>query len=303
VRAFVIASVASLLTAFAAHATPGELALSSQTTSPVFQGYQDPVNAFVYDTAATGSDPVSYSIFASFPYGDSAIAYGSKDADGGSGYVLVPYSFDTSQVDPGTYAVSVTATDTGTSGSLTQSANVIVLDHANPGFVIGGHVVNLSSTPPPVQEPPVDPLAFGATGGGESFSAAAPNLIGDPIAPTGALDLDSITVFGDPQISITLAPFDDLAANDDPAYGKPFQVIVDGSVPGTYFTIFELNYSDDDEVPGAYADGSEHGYFAIRAEVTESGVTGGFVVPEPSTVALLAAGVAPLLARRHRRSR
>src|SRR5438445_3483445 len=28
---------------------------------------------------------------------------------------------------------------------------------------------------------------------------------------------------------------------------------------GTYFTIFELNYSDDDEVWGAYADGSEHG--------------------------------------------
>jgi hypothetical protein len=303
VRTFVVASIATMFTASAASATPGELALNSATTSTVFQGYQDPLNAFIYNTAPSGSDPVSYSIFATFPYGDSSIGYGTKDADGGTSYITVPFLFDTSQVDAGTYTVSVTATDTGNGGSLTQSGDVTVLDHADPGFVFGGRVVNLSSTPPAmpdavVQEPSVDPLAFGATGGGESFSAAAPNLIGDPIAPTGAMDLDSITVFGDPQITITLAPFDDLAANDDPAYGKSFQVIVDGSVPGTYFTIFELNYSDDDEVPGAYADGSEHGYFAIRADVTESGVTGELVVPEPSSCALLALGVALLAFRR-----
>jgi hypothetical protein len=145
----------------------------------------------------------------------------------------------------------------------------------------------------------VDPLAFGATGGGESFAAGS-SLIADPDDPTGAMDLDSILVFGDPQITISLTPFEDLAADDDPAHGDHFQIVVDGSVPGTYFTIFELNYSDDDQIPGAYAPGSEHGYFAVRADVTESGVTGELVVPEPSTGALLVAGVAALAVRRKR---
>jgi hypothetical protein len=53
-------------------------------------------------------------------------------------------------------------------------------------------------------------------------------------------------------------------------------------------------------VPGAYAAGSEHGYFAVRADVTESGVTGELVVPEPSTGALLAAGAGLLAIRRKR---
>jgi hypothetical protein len=51
--------------------------------------------------------------------------------------------------------------------------------------------------------------------GGESFAARS-SLIADPDDPTGAMDLDGITIFGDPQITITLTPFEDLAANTIP---------------------------------------------------------------------------------------
>jgi hypothetical protein len=277
---------------------PGQLALSSQIQySTVIQGAFDPVTAYIYNTAPPGSASVNYSSFATFPYGNSGTYLGTKGADGGVGYVSLPFSFNSGLVSPGIHSISVTATDTGTGGTLTQSGNVTVLAHGVPAFVIGGSVVQLSSTPP-AQEPSVDPLAFGATGGGETFAAHAPNVINDPIAPTAEMDLDSITVFGSPQISITLHPFTNEIASDDPAQGVAFDIDVDGSVPGTYFTTFELNYSDEQDLPGALAPGSEHGFFSVFAEVTASGVTGGIVVPEPATGTMLVAGLVGLVWRR-----
>src|SRR2546426_9475845 len=120
-RAFVTSAIVSLLLASGAHATSGQLALGSQILSPVFLGYQDPLNALIYNTAPTGSDPVNYSVYATFPYGNTGTDYGTKAADGGTGYITDPFLFDTSQVAAGIYAVSVTATDTDTNGSLTQS--------------------------------------------------------------------------------------------------------------------------------------------------------------------------------------
>lgn len=281
----------------ALRADPGQLGLSSQIQySTVIQGALDPVYGYVYNTAPAGSDAVNYNIYASFPYGNSSAYVGSQAADGGTGYVMLPFAFNSGLVNPGTSSVGVTATDTGTGGTVTQSGNVQVLAHGVPAFVFGGNVVQLSSTAPEAQDPSNDPLAFGATGGGETFAASAPNVINDPIAPTAELDLDSITILGDSQISITLAPFMDQLASDDPALGMPFQIDVDGSTPGTYFATIELNYSDEQDLPGADAPGSEHGYFGVIAHVTADGVTGGIVVvPEPSSVSLLVAGFATLL--------
>ena len=285
-------------------AQPGQLAMSSQILySTVIQGAQVPVNAYIYNTAAVGSSAVNYSVYASFPYGNSGTLSGVKSADGGAGYVTLPFSFNSGLVTPGTSAISVTATDTGNGGTLTQSGNIQVLAHAAPAFVLGGSVVQLSSVAPAAQDPDVDPLAFGATGGGETFAARAPNLIDDPMAPTALLDLDSITVSGSSQISITLHPFNNQVASDDPALGVPFEIDVDGSTPGTYFTVFELNYSDEQDLPGAYAAGSEHDFFGVFAQVTPSGVTGGIVLaPEPGSGMLLATGLTMLiLGRRSRR--
>jgi hypothetical protein len=118
------------------------------------------------------------------------------------------------------------------------------------------------------------------------------------MAPTAELDLDSITVAGSPQISITLHPFTDQIASDDPAHGIVFDIDVDGSVPGHYFTTFELNYSDEQDLPGALAPGSEHGFFGVFADVTPSGVTGGIIVPEPASGTLLTAGIVALAIRK-----
>ncbi len=288
----------------AVYAGPGQLSMSSQIQYPtVIQGYQDAVNAQIYNEAAVGSDPVNFSVYATFPYGNTTPYTGSRAADGGSGYLNLPFSFDSGQVSPGSQTVSVTATDTGTGGSLTQSGSVLVLAHADPAFNIGGNVIQLSSRPVAAQEPSVDPLAFGATGGGETFAAGAPNVINDPVAPTAGLDLDSITAIGDSQITLSLTPFTDLAANDDPAYGDAFQIMVDGSVPGVYFTDFELNYSDEQDLPGADATGSEHAYFGVQVTVTSGGVTGVVVVPEPGSGCLLVPGLLSLflVARPRRR--
>jgi len=279
----------------AVNAAPGQLSLSSSIQySTVIQGFQDPIAAQIYNEAAPGSDAVNFSVYASFPYGNSATYSGSRPADGGSGYLSLPFAFNSGLVNPGSNAVSVTATDTGTGGSLTQSGSVLVLAHGVPAFNIGGNVIQLSSRPVAAQEPSVDPLAFGATGGGEFFAAGAPNLINDPVAPTAGLDLDSITAFGDSRITLTLTPFTDLAANDDPAFGDAFQIQVDGSVPGVYFTDFELNYSDEQDLAGADAVGSEHAYFGVQVTVTADGVTGMMMVPEPGSCGLLGLGLLPM---------
>ena len=280
----------------AVYAGPGQLSMSSQIQYPtVIQGYQDPVTAQIYNEAVPGSDPVNFSVFATFPYGSPTTYSGNRAADGGSGYLTLPFSFNSGLVNPGSQTVSVTATDTGTGGSLTQSGSVLVLAHADPAFNIGGNVIQLSSGPVEAQEPSVDPLAFGATGGGESFAASAPNVINDPVAPTAGLDLDSITAIGDSQITLSLTPFTDLAANDNPAFGDAFQILVDGSVPGVYFTDFELNYSDEQDLPGADATGSEHAYFGVQVTVAAGGVTGMVIVPEPGSGCLLALGLLSVL--------
>jgi hypothetical protein len=302
-----IGALSFLFFPLALRGQPGDLGMQSQIQySTVIQGAMDQVTAFIYNTAPAGSADVNYSVYATFPYGNSASTYsGIKGADGGTGYItLPPFSFNSGLANPGTNTVSVTATDTGTGDTLTQSGKVLVLAHGVPAFVLGGSVVQLSSRPPAAQEPSVDPLAFGATGGGEEFAAGAPNVIVDPMAPTAEMDLDSITVTGSPQITLTLHPFVDQVASDDPSLGVPFQIDVDGSTPGTYFTTFELNYSDEQDLPGALAPGSEHGFFSVFAEVTPSGVTGGIIlVPEPGIGAMLAAGLAVIvLLRRPGRS-
>lgn len=280
------------------------LGVSITTSNTVILGDQDPVSALIFNDAPVGSATLNYSVFDAFPYGNSPNYFSSRAADGGSGYSTVVGDFDTSRVNAGTYTVSVTATNTDTGKAATVSTNVLVLAHAVPAFNVGGEVQPLPRATFATAEPSVDPLAFGATGGGENFASSAPSMIGDPVAPTAEMDLDSITAIGDSQITLTLQPFTDLVADDDPAHGVPFQIDVDGSVPGDYFTMFELNYSDEQDLPGADAPGSEHAYFGVHVTVTADGVTGGIVVPEPGTFGLLAIGVVSLLPllRRARRA-
>jgi hypothetical protein len=116
------------------------------------------------------------------------------------------------------------------------------------------------------------------------------------------MDLDSIVPIGDPEISITLQPFIDLPP-DDPADAPPDIINIDATTPGTYFTQFQLNYSDEQDIPGAYAPGSEQAYFGVLAVVDGTGpdqtVDVYIDVPEPAAASMFAG--AGLLLRRNRK--
>ncbi len=283
-----------------------QLALTSQIMySTILVGVQDPITAKVFNTAPVGSDAGNFNLTATFPNG-SATNTGTKPADGGTGNISYPFTYDSTGATPGPNTVSVTLTDTANNSSITQSGTVTVLSRVKPGFLIGGQVVTLSSVKPDFTEPPsVSPEQASATGG-SSFAAAAPAMLGDPppSVPTDEMDLDSITAIGDPEITLSLQPFLDLPP-DDPADSPSDFIDIDGSVPGIYHTSFELNYSDEQDLPGAAAPGSEHAFFDVIATVTGTGndatATVSIIVPEPASATLLGIGGVMALTRRRRR--
>ena len=118
--------------------------------------------------------------------------------------------------------------------------------------------------------------------------------------PTAELDLDSITVSGSPHITTNLVPFTDLPANDDPSQAFTFGLNVSVPAWGDYTTTFSLHYSDEQDLPGAAAPGSEVSSFIVDANVGETVTTWTVTaVPEPGTEALLVAALATLCAASH----
>lgn len=236
--------------------------------SSILKGYVDTVDAYIYNTAAYGADPLNYSVYESTPYGNSPAITGTKLADGGSSYITQPFNFDSSFLNYGANTIDVTLTDSVSGQQISQTASVTVLEHAQPAFFVNGTVIQLASQPqPPAAESPLaDPYAFGATGGGEFASAATPALIADPLpnTPADAMNLDSVTASGDSEITITLPDFTNLPP-DDPAMSPPWSIDVATAKTGLFNTDFELNYSDQQNLPGADAPGSEHAYFLVTA--------------------------------------
>jgi hypothetical protein len=296
----------------AAYAGPAQLSFSSGVTYPtVIQGATDPVYGYVYNDAAPGSASLNYSVAYSFPYVPPVTltpTTGTRVADGGAGYDTLEFDLNSALVVPGTVPYSLTATNTTSGGYVTQSGTITVLTHASPIFYIGGNAVPLSPVkinPPDLTVPPSVSTEQASATGGNSFAAAAPAMLGDPLPdePADEMDLDSITAIGDPQISITLGDFTDLPP-DDPSAAPSDMIDVDGSVDGTFFTQFELNYSDEQDLPGADAPGSEHAYFGVQADVSGSGPDESVELyvetPEPASIGLIALAGAATLTRRRR---
>jgi hypothetical protein len=178
-----------------------------------------------------------------------------------------------------------------------------VFTHAKPAFLINGKANPLSATQLPYPTEPGPETSASVTSEGVA-TLANPQLIGDPPPgiTAGEMDLDSIVPIGDPEISITLQPFIDLPP-DDPADAPPDIINIDATTPGTYFTQFQLNYSDEQDIPGAYAPGSEQAYFGVLAVVDGTGpdqtVDVYIDVPEPAAASMFAG--AGLLLRRNRK--
>jgi hypothetical protein len=298
---------------------PANLALKSQIAySTVIQGGQDPVYGFVYNVAPTGSAAGNYSIFANYLYGTSPVSTGTKAADAGAAFQTTTFNFDSSKVNPGTnIPIAVTATDLSDNVSLTQGGTVNVLAHAAPGLVLQGSVVVLTSKNkynfattatdnknlPDLSNASLPPQDAGTEGPAGGF---APGMIGDPPGePTADLDLDSISASGNPVVALgDLSPFDDLPSTDSASENVvPFWVELYTDTPGTYTDTFTLHYSDEQDLPGADAPGSQSTSFSVTATLDAADNIQWEVdtaVPEPAPALLLLLGALPTLFHRTR---
>jgi hypothetical protein len=264
-------------------AGPASIGLEASAQAPVIiVGGTTNIQAFVTNTAADGSNDLNYTVKFQLPYGTS-----TTDPD-----VLTPgqeqgwqMEFDSSLLPQplglDTYFTNVVVSDPGASNSpQTRVVSVEVLNHANPLFWFGEQ---------PIVEPTIAPEQFAATGGGESYAASAPRVIGDP-PRDAALDFDTLGEEGDPQITAQNVNFfkslPALQEGQDPQlFGiSPFDVYLDRSHVGTFTKTFILGFSDED-LPGASPTGS-----------VERRITYTFqVVPEPDSTTLMLLGASALL--------
>ncbi len=169
----------------------------------VIIGTQVPISATVYNLAAAGSNDLQYRIDWSLADGTQYSSANNALAPGDD-YAWDALTFDTNTTGYGLWVSAVTVTDPqATNSPMVATYTTNVVDHAVPMWFT---TVNGVATPRPAQEPQVDPLAFGATGGGESFAAPAVGIVGDPEWPTAGLDLDSISESGDAQLQAVFRP-------------------------------------------------------------------------------------------------
>jgi hypothetical protein len=285
--------VPSLATAAGVAPAPAQLAMSSLIEySRLIQGAQDPVYAYVYNQAPPGSDTANYKVYATYPYGTPFSYTGAKLADGGTSFITLPFTFDSSQVAPATnIPISVTGINTAIGDSLTQSGTVTVLAHAAPALLLQGQIVYLTSKATVAFT--TDAFSQVASGGTELPGGFNPGMLGDPPGlPTAELDLDSIITSGSPFITTTLSPFIDLPANDNPAEALQFEIDLIAPTLGDYTTTFFLHYSDEQDLPGAAPPGSELLSFTVEANLDAKFIHWTVTtVPEPTSWRLLAAAL------------
>jgi hypothetical protein len=277
---------------------PAQIGLATLAPEKIVRGVTVPIGASVSNLAAAGSNDLNYSIYYVLPDNSQTLpANGTKAADGGATSNDYEYDFDSTGAAYGSNNFKVRVADPNALNSPQErSLSVQVVNHVRPAMWFNGVEVPIQESI--VEAPPPDDLAFGATGGGEMFSAAAPNVIGDPAVPTAAMDLDHVFSSGASQITTNLLPTPNVVASDDPSSGIAWQIFVDGSVNGHYSKILTLLFSDED-IPGAVSPDSIAARLEIDVDVTDDGVTGTLrVLPEPAEAFIVAPFL--LLMRRRR---
>ncbi|HEY8154588.1 MAG TPA: PEP-CTERM sorting domain-containing protein [Myxococcota bacterium] len=282
-------SLRTAVVGLAAAATPAaaatiELSNAIAVDPVVIIGGSTNLQATVKNIGASGEGDLNYDISFATPGGP--VTASDTLAPGGSETWQAPY--DSTGQPFGLNLTTVSVTDPAASNSpRSTQIGVTVLAHSR-AFLSKefGPLMELA------QEPSVDPLAFGATGGGESFAATAFSIVNDPPVPTAGLDLDSFFGVGDSQITTDLTTFSNLAYDDDPLNGHLFNILVNVAEPGSFTKTFHLYFSDQD-LPGATGPGTVATSFTVIANV----------VPEPGTASLLALGLAGLAAAARGRRR
>ncbi len=284
------------------YAAPADLDLNVIALNRIIRGAQVPIYADVYNVAAAGADELNYSLY--FTLTDSSVTTPVTDtraADGGASADRWSLNFDSSFAPFGPNNFSATAT--GQDGTLhspkTVGVTVQVLDHVAPAMWINGQEIPIREDP--IVEPQIAPEQFAATGGGESFAAAAPHILGDPIYPTANMDLDSVSSVGDSEIATDLVPTYGVVADDNPSAGIPWQIYLNGVMPGHHYSkTFILGFSDED-IPGGVPTGSIISRILVTADVDANGATISLVplyVPEPGAISMMIVVAVFLLRRR-----
>jgi hypothetical protein len=256
----------------------------------IIRGAQIPINSGVFNDAPAGSDDLNYSLYYTLPNGTFTVPVtGTRAADGGAGYDPWTYTFNSAGAPYGPNNFSVTAA--GQPGTLhsPKSAGlaVQVLNHVFPAQWINGKEIDIRETSVPVQEPSPDPLAFGATGGGETAALAAPGIVGDPLVPTADMDLDSVSWTGSDKINTDLLPTHNVVADDSPSAGIPWQIFINRTEPGHFTKTFTLRFSDED-IPGGLPPNSMTArlfvFFDVYADGSGSGGIVPLYIPEPGAM-------------------
>ncbi len=277
-------------------ASTENLAISTQVAfyPEVIQGAEEDIEP---EISNSGTEPGTYTEAAT--YGPDQVSLGSYSGTLQPGTDLSNnFPLDTTDVPPAAYRVSATLQDTtpgSTAPAITVNSQFTVEAHAAPAIYLQDEMLPLAdcdSPPVQFQTRELDPnsLAQAPPAGTDAAATFAPQMIGDPPpgVPTAELDLDSITSTGSPYITTTLQPFIDLPSDDNPAEGLPFQVYAFVPALGDYSTTFTLYYSDEQDLPGADAPGSETASFTVAVDMTATTadwtVT---VVPEPASFGLL----------------
>lgn len=253
--------------------------------SKVIQGGQETIDPIAYNL---GTGTGTYQLTAT--YGTNAVSLGGYTG------TLPPNTYSenifpvaTGSLTPGTYPVSATLRDTtpgATAPNITSASSFTVLAHAMPAIYYQGkqlQLAPLSTSPAPTS----DAFSQAPPAGTEMGGSADAQMLGDPApdVPTAELDLDSISEFGSPYIVTTLQPFTDLPSDDDPSEGVNFAINVDTTTLGDYDSTFVFTFSDEQDLPGAYAPGSETATLEVNVDLTADmdywTLTADVPIPEP----------------------
>ena len=175
----------------------------------------------------------------------------------------------------GVNTLSFTASDPNSSNlSQTATASLTVLDHAAAAFANGSGTLNLN---------------FGTFQLGSGTQAMQFQIENLPETYRAGLDLESIAPISDPGgvFSTDAAPFTDLSAGSE----NTFNLFLNTSQLGTFSGQYQFSLSDEQDLSG-WTGGQ-----MLTLNVTAD------VVPEPSTLTMLAAGAVALVGCGWRRRR
>ncbi len=257
---------------------PPKITLSSASSATMITGGTAAPGVMVSNSSGSSYN-LNYTVTAAVLSGSAALGAISSGtgslAPGGSQSCTV----SASSTSLGVTTISFTGSDPNASNSpQVATATLTVLDHAAAAFAGGGGTLNLN---------------FGTLQVGSRTKDLQYQVENLPAAYRAGLALESVMALSDPDgvFSTDATPFANLAPG---TASNQFDLFLNTSQLGNFSGSYQFNLSDEQDLSG-WAGGQ-----TLTLNVTAE------VVPEPSTLTLLAAGAAVMLGcalRRGRRNR